>query len=117
MMILLVDPGAASSNLGDRIISEAAHQHLICNLQNRGVDVEHAPLHGPLTDLDRRHIRSADDVLVCGTNLLSDHMWHRSPWCWARNDVNLAAGKLTIFGAGWWQYQTRGIDWATSRWF
>lgn len=115
-MIVLVDPGSTSTNLGDRIISQAVHEHFIDGLEDLGVDVVSIPLHGPIEAIDRRHLRAATDVVVSGTNLLSDHMWFRSAWNWSRQDINLAAGKLTVFGAGWWQYQVGGIDWPTRRW-
>ncbi len=116
-MIVLVDPGATSTNLGDRIIARAVHECFVDELVERGVDVVSIPLHGPIDDTHRRTLRAASDVVVSGTNLLSDHMWFRSAWNWSRSDISLAAGKLTVFGAGWWQYQIAGIDWPTRRWF
>lgn len=115
-MMVLVDPGLTSTNLGDRIISQAVHENFVSELQSRGTDVVSLPLHGPIDHAQRRQLRAATDVVVSGTNLLSSHMRFRSPWTWSRSDVNLTSGKLTVFGAGWWQYQTHGIDWMTGRW-
>ncbi|MCC2034060.1 polysaccharide pyruvyl transferase family protein [Microbacterium allomyrinae] len=115
-MIVVVDPGAATTNLGDKIIAEAVERELIAPLRNAKLDVHRVPLHGTLTDGQRELIAQADDVIVSGTNLLSDHMRFRRSWQWDRKDIELTAGKLTTFGVGWWQYQRSGIDPLSARW-
>jgi polysaccharide pyruvyl transferase WcaK-like protein len=116
MRVVVVDPGMASSNLGDQIISDAVNREFVAPLRERVADLQVIPMHGGLTDQSRQLIRDADEVVVCGTNLLSDNMRFRSSWEWAKSDIALAKGKLTVFGAGWWQYQVGGIDPLTSRW-
>lgn len=116
-MIAVIDPGMASTNIGDRIISEAIHDVFISPLVVSGADVLTVPLHGPIVDAQRKILRMSTDVVVCGTNLLSDHMRFRSAWKWHRDDIGLTEGRLTVLGAGWWQYQRYGIDPPTRRWF
>ncbi|GAA4166170.1 hypothetical protein GCM10022286_30400 [Gryllotalpicola daejeonensis] len=115
-MIVLVDPGLKSTNLGDQIISDAVHREFVNPLRAAGVDVQTIPMHGHLSDDSRALLREADEVVVSGTNLLADNMRFRSPWQWAKKDIELTRGKLTTFGVGWWQYQTGGIDPFSARW-
>jgi len=115
-VIAYVDPGAKTTNLGDLVISQSVKRNLIDPVAEAGDEVVMVPLHGNLSDHERTVIRSAREVLVCGTNLLSDHAYFRSPWHWSRDDISLASGKLTMFGVGWWQYQRAGIDFVTARW-
>jgi hypothetical protein len=115
MSVVVVDPGMTSTNLGDQIISDAIHREFITPL-SASVEVEVIPMHGPLSDSSRAALRSADEVVVCGTNLLSNHMRFRTSWEWNRADIELAKGKLTVFGAGWWQYQVGAIDPISARW-
>ncbi|WP_130176338.1 polysaccharide pyruvyl transferase family protein [Cryobacterium sp. SO1] len=115
MSVVVVDPGMTSTNLGDQIISDAIHREFITPL-SRSTHVEVIPMHGPLSDASRDALRSADEVVVCGTNLLSNHMRFRTSWEWDRADIELAKGKLTVFGAGWWQYQVGAIDPVSARW-
>lgn len=115
-MIVVVDPGAATTNLGDKIISQAVERELVAPLQASGLDVTRVPMHGKLDDQQRALIEGADDVIVTGTNLLSDHMFFRRSWQWDRTDIELTKGKLTMFGVGWWQYQRTGIDPISARW-
>lgn len=115
-MIAFVDPGARTTNLGDLVISNSVRHELIDPIRAAGVEVVTVPLHGDLNAEQRTVLRSAQEVLVCGTNLLSDHAYFRSPWHWSRDDISLATGKLTMFGVGWWQYQRMGIDLVTARW-
>ena len=115
-MIVLVDPGMKSTNLGDQIISDAVHREFVDPLRSAGREVRTIPMHGHLSDDSRALLRDADEVVVSGTNLLADNMRFRSPWQWARKDVELTRGKLTTFGVGWWQYQRGGIDPLSARW-
>jgi Polysaccharide pyruvyl transferase len=115
-MIVVVDPGARSTNLGDRVISDAITARFVDPLLTAGLEVRRIPLHGHLDDADRDLVRAASEVVVCGTNLLATHMRFRSPWQWSRSDIALATGKLTVLGAGWWQYQRSGVDPWTARW-
>jgi polysaccharide pyruvyl transferase WcaK-like protein len=115
-MIVVVDPGAATTNLGDKIISAAIERELITPLAAAGLEVKRVPMHGQLTDDQRDLIVGADDVIVSGTNLLSDHMRFRRSWQWDRSEIELTTGKLTMFGVGWWQYQRTGIDPLSARW-
>ena len=115
-MITFVDPGAATTNLGDLVISQSVRENLIDPIKQTGEEVVTVPLHGELSREHRLAIRSASEVLVCGTNLLSDHAYFRSPWHWKRDDIGLARGKLTMFGVGWWQYQRAGIDVVSAHW-
>ncbi|HEY0248648.1 MAG TPA: polysaccharide pyruvyl transferase family protein [Gryllotalpicola sp.] len=115
-MIVLVDPGMASTNIGDQIISDAVHREFVAPLRAAGVEVETIPMHGQLSEESRARLRRADDVVVSGTNLLADHMRFRSPWQWATRDIELTRGKLTTFGVGWWQYQLGGVDPFSARW-
>ncbi|MBD5785281.1 polysaccharide pyruvyl transferase family protein [Cellulosimicrobium terreum] len=115
-MIVVVDPGTASTNTGDQIISEAVRDELVLPLRARGEVVELVPMHGALTDTHRELVSRASDVVVCGTNLLSDHMRFRRSWPWSVDDIELAAGRLTFFGVGWWQYQRAGIDPVSAAW-
>lgn len=115
-MIVVVDPGAATTNLGDKIISAAIDRELIAPLSAAGRNVTRVPMHGKLGDAERDLIAGAEDVIVSGTNLLSDHMRFRRSWQWDRKDIELTAGKLTMFGVGWWQYQRTGIDPISARW-
>ena len=115
-MIVVVDPGAATTNLGDKIIAEAVERELISPLSEAALEVHRVPMHGALSDDQRELISRADDVIVSGTNLLSDHMRFRRSWQWDRKDIELTAGKLTTFGVGWWQYQRSGIDPLSARW-
>jgi polysaccharide pyruvyl transferase WcaK-like protein len=114
--IIVVDPGMASSNLGDQIISDAIDREFVTPVRAQVSDLNVIPMHGDLTDEYRQLLREADEIVVCGTNLLSDNMRFRSSWEWAKADIALAKGKLTVFGAGWWQYQVGGIDPLTARW-
>jgi hypothetical protein len=116
MTVVVVDPGMASTNLGDQIISDAVNRQFIGRLGDRHGGVTVIPMHGPLSDASRDALREADEVVVCGTNLLSDHMRFRTSWEWPREDIELTKGKLTVFGAGWWQYQLAGIDPVSARW-
>ncbi|WP_317231539.1 polysaccharide pyruvyl transferase family protein [Clavibacter capsici] len=106
----------ASTNLGDQIISDAVNRQFIGRLGDAHGDVTVIPMHGPLAEASRDALRAADEVVVCGTNLLSDHMRFRTSWEWPREDIELTKGKLTVFGAGWWQYQLAGIDPISARW-
>ncbi|WP_161784553.1 polysaccharide pyruvyl transferase family protein [Clavibacter michiganensis] len=106
----------ASTNLGDQIISDAVNRQFIGRLGTTHGDVTVIPMHGPLAEASRDALRAADEVVVCGTNLLSDHMRFRTSWEWPREDIELTKGKLTVFGAGWWQYQLAGIDPISARW-
>ncbi|TFC05567.1 polysaccharide pyruvyl transferase family protein [Cryobacterium adonitolivorans] len=115
MSVVVVDPGMTSTNLGDQIISDAIRREFVTPL-SRSADVEVIPMHGPLSDASRNALRAADEVVVCGTNLLSNHMRFRTSWEWDRADIELAKGKLTVFGAGWWQYQVGAIDPVSARW-
>jgi polysaccharide pyruvyl transferase WcaK-like protein len=115
-VIVLVDPGLTSTNLGDQIISDAVHREFVDPLRRGGVDVQTIPMHGRLSDDSRARLRDADEVVVSGTNLLADNMRFRSPWQWAKSDIELTRGKLTTFGVGWWQYQRGGIDPISARW-
>ncbi|PXA69994.1 hypothetical protein CTB96_08325 [Cryobacterium arcticum] len=115
MSVVVVDPGMTSTNLGDQIISDAVHREFVTPLSS-STDVEVIPMHGPLSDASRDALRAADEVVVCGTNLLSNHMRFRTSWEWDRADIELAKGKLTVFGAGWWQYQVGSIDPVSARW-
>lgn len=115
-MIVVVDPGAATTNLGDKIISDAIRRQLIEPLRSHGEDVRTIPMHGSLGDSERSLLEDADDVIVSGTNLLSDHMRFRRSWQWARADIERTRGKLTMFGVGWWQYQRTGIDPISGAW-
>ena len=116
MKVVVVDPGMASSNLGDQIISDAIDREFVAPLRREVSALEVIPMHGGLTERYRDLLRDADEVVVCGTNLLSDNMRFRSSWEWPKSDIALAKGKLTVFGAGWWQYQVGGIDPLTARW-
>jgi hypothetical protein len=116
MTVVVVDPGMASTNLGDQIISDAVNRQFIARLGDAHGEVIVIPMHGPLAEASRNALRAADEVVVCGTNLLSDHMRFRTSWEWPRADIELTKGKLTVFGAGWWQYQLAGIDPVSARW-
>ncbi|MCS5735573.1 polysaccharide pyruvyl transferase family protein [Herbiconiux daphne] len=116
MSVVVVDPGMTSTNLGDQIISDAVHREFVTPLAKVADKVTVIPMHGPLTEESRQAIRDADEVVVSGTNLLSNHMRFRTSWEWPRSDIELAKGKLTVFGAGWWQYQVGAIDLVTARW-
>ena len=115
-MIAIVDSGLATTNLGDHIISSAVHRQLIAPLEESGRATVTIPMHGGLTAQSRALLSEADQVIVCGTNLLSDHMRFRRSWQWSRSDIELTAGKLTMFGVGWWQYQRTGIDPVSASW-
>lgn len=115
-MIVLIDPGLKSTNLGDQIISDAVHREFVEPLRRAGTEVQTIPMHGRLGDESRARLRGADEVVVSGTNLLADHMRFRSPWQWPVRDIELTRGKLTAFGVGWWQYQTGGVDPLSARW-
>lgn len=115
MSVVVVDPGMTSTNLGDQIISDAIHREFVSPLKQTTA-VQVIPMHGPLSDASRDALRAADEVVVCGTNLLSNHMRFRTSWEWDRADIELAKGKLTVFGAGWWQYQVGAIDPVSARW-
>lgn len=115
-MYLVVDPGLATTNLGDQIISDAVDRQLIRPLRAAGIEVDTVPMHGTLNDETRERLVAADQVIVSGTNLLSDHMRFRRSWQWDRADIELTSGKLTTFGVGWWQYQRSGIDLLSARW-
>ncbi len=115
-MIVVVDPGAASTNVGDQIISEAVDAELVTPLREQGHEVELVPMHGRLTTAHRAALRHARSVIACGTNLLSDHMRFRRAWHWPADDVDLCRGRLTFLGVGWWQYQRAGIDPVSAAW-
>ncbi len=115
-MIVVADPGAASTNVGDRIISESVATQLVEPLRASGRTVELVPMHGALSDAHRAALRSAEQVVVCGTNLLSDHMRFRRAWHWPVEDIELCRGRLTFLGVGWWQYQRAGIDPVSASW-
>jgi polysaccharide pyruvyl transferase WcaK-like protein len=116
MKVVVVDPGMASSNLGDQIISDAINREFLVPLRRQASALEVIPMHGGVTESSKQLLREADEVVVCGTNLLSDNMRFRSSWEWSKADIALARDKLTVFGAGWWQYQVGGIDPLTARW-
>lgn len=116
MSTVVVDPGMASTNLGDQIISQAVHREFVSRLGPGSGQTTVIPMHGPLTAKSRAALRDADEVVVCGTNLMSNHMRFRTSWEWSREDIALTRGKLTIFGAGWWQYQVGTIDPLSARW-
>ncbi|MDF2805335.1 MAG: hypothetical protein K0S43_281 [Cellulosimicrobium sp.] len=115
-MIVVADPGAASTNVGDRIISESIASEFVEPLRAAGRTVELVPMHGALSTADRAALRGADEVVVCGTNLLSDHMRLRRAWHWPVEDIELCRGRLTFLGVGWWQYQRAGIDPVSAAW-
>lgn len=115
-VIVVVDPGLATRNTGDQIISQAVRREFIAPLRAIGADVETVPMHGELGAHQRRLLRMASDVVVCGTNLLSSHMRFRNAWEWPRSDVELARGKATFLGVGWWQYQRSRVDRISRRW-
>ncbi|WP_069385813.1 polysaccharide pyruvyl transferase family protein [Cellulosimicrobium cellulans] len=115
-MIVVVDPGAASTNVGDRIISESVDAELVTPLRSAGRDVERVPMHGTPSATDRAALRAAEAVVACGTNLLSDHMRFRRAWHWPAEDVELCRGRLTFLGVGWWQYQRAGVDPVSAAW-
>ncbi len=115
-MIVLVDPGMNSTNVGDQIISEAVNKQFVEPARSAGKEVVSIPMHGGISDASRAAIERASDVVVSGTNLLSDHMRFRRAWQWDRSDIELTRGKLTAFGVGWWQYQRAGIDPLSAAW-
>jgi hypothetical protein len=115
-MIVVADPGAASTNVGDRIISQSVDAELVAPLRATGRQVELVPMHGSLSSTHRAALRDAEAVVVCGTNLLSDHMRFRRAWHWPVEDIELCRGRLTFLGVGWWQYQRAGIDPVSAAW-
>lgn len=115
-MIVIVDPGAASTNLGDQIISEAIQRNFQAPLLALGEEVHRIPMHGSPDPGQCALIQSAEHVVVCGTNLLSDHARFRSPWTWTRMSKDLLRGKATFLGVGWWQYQRLGVDRFSATW-
>jgi hypothetical protein len=116
LMIVIADPGAATTNAGDRIIAESINLEFVGPLRAAGHEVKLVPMHGRLSDHDRELLREAEDVVVCGTNLLSDHMRFRRAWHWSKKDIELCRGRLTFLGVGWWQYQRSGIDPISAVW-
>lgn len=115
-MIVVADPGAASTNVGDRIISQSIETEFVSPLRATGREVELVPMHGALSTAHRAALRDAESVVVCGTNLLSDHMRFRRAWHWPVEDIDLCRGRLTFLGVGWWQYQRAGIDPVSAGW-
>ena len=113
-MIALVDPGTASRNLGDKIISASLQQELHCMLPESRIYI--VPMHGSPTPTDIEAMQAASRVLIAGTNLLSNYMRFRSAWEWKSAAVRSIRGKATLFGPGWWQYQVGGVDPISGKW-
>jgi len=99
----LIDPAVANDiNLGDHIISAAVRGTLVDELGL--VETARVPSIRRLDRDQRRGLRSADIVVVGGTNLLSSNMNSYNQW-----KVNLfdlyRLPRVVLMGVGWWQYQ------------
>lgn len=107
----LLAPWLCSANLGDHVIGDAVTQEL----HRQAVVPEVVlPTHRRPTAGQLLAARSVDALILGGTNALSSTMEkHRQFWL-TPDLVRLYAGKVVLFGAGWWQYQ-EGMS-AYSRW-
>ena len=108
MHIFLFDPGlmdgsgGVSANLGDLIIQEAIKREL--GELFKDLTLTCVSSHECLSGSDVEHLKSADIVVVGGSNLLSSNMNRYKQW---KIDLRAAARirRAVLFGVGWWQYQ------------
>ena len=109
--VTLLDTAVATTNLGDNIIMDAAHQQL-GDLFSESFMYRVAS-HDWMGSKSRSLVADADAAITCGTNLLSSRMWFKPLWKLSPIDA-LANLNVTLMGAGWYQHQS-SADWYT-RW-
>ena len=109
--VTLLDTAVATTNLGDNIIMDAAHQQL-GDLFSESFMYRVAS-HDWMGSKSRSLVANAEAAITCGTNLLSSRMWLKPLWKLSPIDA-LANLNVTLMGAGWYQHQS-SADWYT-RW-
>ena len=109
--VTLLDTAVATTNLGDNIIMDAAHQQL-GDLFSESFMYRVAS-HDWMGSKSRSLVADSDAAITCGTNLLSSRMWLKPLWKLSPIDA-LANLNVTLMGAGWYQHQS-SADWYT-RW-
>ncbi len=114
MKVAIVDPALGTRNGGDAVISRGIH-HALKPITGMADEVRRLALHRAPSREERDFLGASDEVLICGTNLMSNYMALRRRWPWSTDDLMQAAGRVTFFGVGWWQYQTGAIDPWSSR--
>lgn len=104
MNITLFDTSAATDNLGDEIIMEAVESHIRAMLPD--AYVFKVATHEYMTSISRRMLRQSALAFVCGTNLLSPHMWFNPRWKLNVWDTR-SLGNAVLCGVGWVKYSTK----------
>lgn len=99
---VLFDPSLATDNLGDYIIARSIKNIL------RDIFAEDyvfdIPMHDGIGYEARKQLKSADHIIVGGTNLLTSHWWWYRQWKLSYMDV-LRIKNCILMGVGWHKYQ------------
>jgi polysaccharide pyruvyl transferase WcaK-like protein len=101
-VVTVLDSAIASTNLGDQIIMQAVRAEVSRRLPDSFVYA--VASHEWMGAKSRRLLERSDLVLTGGTSLLSSRMWWRPVWKLSPVDA-LRGLDVTLFGAGWYQYQ------------
>jgi capsular exopolysaccharide biosynthesis protein (wzm) len=104
-IISVLDTTISDCNLGNQIIMEAINK-VINELfeQDFVFRIQYAEKFGRQS---LNYIKKADYSFFGGTNLLSSKMNKNSQMGFKVSDLIFIKDKLTLFGVGWWQYQSK----------
>jgi len=103
-VVTLLDSAIASTNLGDQIIMQTVREEVARQLPDSFVYA--VASHEWMGAKSRGLLERSDLVLTGGTSLLSSRMWWRPVWKVSPIDA-LRGLDVTLFGAGWYQFQGR----------
>lgn len=99
--VVWLDPSLENVNAGDEIIAEAIESQGLSGLSEAVRLTTHRYLRRNEVSL----LRSADVVLVGGTNILRSNLWTSRQWPITPWQVHAMRHKTVLLGVGWWQYQ------------
>jgi polysaccharide pyruvyl transferase WcaK-like protein len=98
--IMLLDTSVGSDNVGDEIIVESIRTHVLHRFPNCYITT--CASHDGLGRSSRELARSADLILLMGTNALSQNYHVDSDFIWsiASEDLDVLANKVLLVGVG-----------------
>lgn len=106
--IIYFDPGCATLNVGDEIISASARKQLDPLFRDRFI--VRLSSHQRVSFRYRRHLNESDYGFVLGSNLLKSNMlFGYRQWDISLLDT-LQVGNLVLVGCGWQTYEAGGVD-------
>ena len=107
--VALFDTSAGTYNLGDQIIMDYCQQQLRSVFRNDFFIK--IPTHYDLWRDGWVAANKADFRIVCGTNILKNHMFHRSSREWRIDPIaGWKLDEVLLMGVGWNNYETESID-------